>query len=83
MSIYDDNPDTGLPRKLEPPGGDPPEPETDTAASRLMDAVITVAACAPARRGTYVSHAKIYWPYIEELRAALDAMGVDWRSQQR
>jgi hypothetical protein len=50
------------------------------AAARVLDAAIAVAQQAPKRRGTYVSHAKIYWPCIEELRAALDALGIEWRT---
>jgi hypothetical protein len=50
-----------------------------TPAGRVLDAAIAIARAAPARRGQYVSHAKIYWPRIEELRAALDALGIDWR----
>jgi len=49
-------------------------------SARLLDAAEAVARQAPARRGTYVSHAKIYWPCIEELRAALDGLGVEWRN---
>jgi hypothetical protein len=52
----------------------------NTAAARLMDAAIAVADYAPAKRGQHVSSAQIYWPLIIELRAALDAMGVEWRS---
>jgi hypothetical protein len=54
----------------------PPEPEP---AARVLDAALRIARNAPATRGTYVSHARIYWPLIEELRAALDALGVEWR----
>jgi len=53
-----------------------PQPEP---AARVLDAALRIARNAPARRGTYVSHAKIHWPLIEELRAALDALGVEWR----
>lgn len=56
-----------------------PDPAPDPAPGRVLDAAIAVARQAPARRGKYVSHAKIYWPVIEELRAALDALGVEWR----
>lgn len=56
------------------------EPEEErTPAARLMDAVIAVAAAAPARPGTNVFAAKISWRKITELRDALDAMGVEWR----
>jgi hypothetical protein len=39
-----------------------------------------VAADAPLRQGTYVSHARIYWPGIDRLRRALEAVGVNWRA---
>lgn len=51
---------------------------TDPAVAAL-DAAIEIARNAPAKRGTYVSYAKIYWPLIEDLQAALDALGIDWR----
>jgi hypothetical protein len=53
-----------------------------TAPDRVLDAAITIARQAPAKRGAYVTYAKIYWPTIEELRAALDALGIDWRPRQ-
>lgn len=53
--------------------------EQTTPESRVLDAAIRIAADAPRTRGTYVSHAKIYWPHITELRAALDALGIQWR----
>ena len=62
----------------------PLTPEPDAASerspqARVLDAAVKVARSAPAKRGQYVTGAKVYWPYIEELRAALDAMGIDWR----
>jgi hypothetical protein len=50
-------------------------------AAQLLDAAIRIAAHAPKIRGQYVSSALIYWPHIEELRAALDALGVDWKPE--
>jgi hypothetical protein len=47
--------------------------------TRVLAAAITIARRAPQRRGSYVSHALIPWPLIEELREALDAGGVEWR----
>lgn len=47
--------------------------------SRVMEAAIAVAASPPAKRGQYVTGAKVYWPLIEELRAALDERGIEWR----
>lgn len=56
---------------------------SDNPAARVLDAAIDVARQAPARRGEYVSSALIYWPCIEELRAALDALGIDWRAPRK
>lgn len=53
--------------------------DADRAAGRVLDAAIQVARNAPARRGGYVSKALVYWPYIEELRDALDALGIEWQ----
>jgi hypothetical protein len=39
-----------------------------------------VAAYPPAKPGQYVSDAKVYWPLIIELRDALDAAGIEWRT---
>ena len=55
--------------------------DTADPAAALMDAAIAIARNAPLRRGTYVSHAKIYWPFIEDLRAQLEALGVEWRDR--
>jgi hypothetical protein len=43
----------------------------NTPEAELLDAAIAVARGAPLRRGTYVSHAKIYWPYIERPGAGI------------
>lgn len=48
-------------------------------AGRVLDVAIKIARDAPAKQGQYVSHAKVYWGDIHELRAALDALGVEWR----
>lgn len=56
--------------------------EPDNPAGRVLDAAIRVAAAAPKRRGTHVSSASIYWPYLLELREALDAMGIEWREER-
>jgi hypothetical protein len=47
----------------------------------VLDAAIKIAADAPARQGQYVTHAKVWWGDIHELRAALDEMGIEWRSK--
>ena len=52
-----------------------------TAAGRVLDAAIAVAAYPPKKKGQYVHSAGVYWPLIDELRAALDDMGVEWRPQ--
>jgi hypothetical protein len=50
-----------------------------TPAERLLDAAVAIARNAPAGHGATVSHTLVYWPRVEELRDALDAMGVEWR----
>lgn len=52
----------------------------NSPAARVLDAAIAVADYAPPKRGQFVTSAQIYWPLIEELRSALDAMDIDWRS---
>ena len=54
---------------------------TTTPANRVLDAAVAVARSAPAKQGQNVSHAKVYWPYIHELRAALEALGIEWSQQ--
>lgn len=49
------------------------------AASRVLDVAVKIARDAPAKQGKYVSHAKVWWGDIDELRAALDALGIEWR----
>jgi hypothetical protein len=48
-------------------------------ADRVLNAAVAVAAAAPLKRGKYVVSAQVYWSLIEELRDALDALGVEWR----
>ena len=48
-------------------------------AARLMDVAIKIAHDAPKKKGQYVSHALVYWGDLTELRAALDAMDIEWR----
>lgn len=45
----------------------------------LFDAVISVAAAAPMKKGATVFAAQIPWSRIERLRNALDAAGIEWR----
>jgi hypothetical protein len=47
--------------------------------AELLDAVIAVAAYPPLTHGPTTSMALVYWPTIERLRAALDAMGIEWK----
>ena len=53
-----------------------------TPAGRVLDAADGIAANAPARQGKFVTDALIYWPHIHELRAALDEMGIEWRTNR-
>ncbi len=54
-------------------------PSKGTPEYDLWVAAIEVATYAPLRPGTHVSGAKVAWPRLEALRAALDALGIDWR----
>lgn len=57
---------------------------TANPAAELLDASVAVAAYPPADgRGQHVSKALVYWPLIDRLRLALDAMGIDWREAAR
>lgn len=49
------------------------------AAGRVLDVAAKIARDAPKKRGQYVSHALVYWNDINDLRDALDALGIDWR----
>ena len=55
-------------------------PEKGTPEYALWVAAIEVAIHAPLKQGTYSSDAKVRWHAIHELRAALDAVGIDWRT---
>ena len=57
-----------------PAEGDPDWP--------LWVAAIDIAMNAPLRHGPTTSHALVYWPHIEQLRKALDALGIDWRPRK-
>jgi hypothetical protein len=54
-------------------------PEKGTPEYRLWIAAIEVAMAAPLSHGPTTTDAKVYWPKIEALRAALDELGVNWR----
>jgi signal recognition particle subunit SEC65 len=49
------------------------------SAARVLDAAIKVAAYPPKKKGQSVSSAQVYWPLIDELRDALDELGIEWR----
>lgn len=49
------------------------------AADKLAALAIDVACDAPLRQAEYVSDTKIRWSLIDEIRAALDQAGIDWR----
>jgi len=53
-------------------------PAKGTPEWDLWVAAIEVAMDAPERHGPTTSSALIYWPKIEALRAALEAVGIDW-----
>lgn len=52
--------------------------EDQTPAARVLDVTVRIAEAAPARRGRYVGAAQIRWSLIEELRAALTDLGIEW-----
>jgi len=60
---------SGRPRKGEP-------------GFEVWVAAIDVALEAPLKQGKYVGKAGIPWEVIHELRAALDAAGIDWRKHK-
>ena len=50
-------------------------------AARILDTAVLIARRAPKRQGKYTYSAQIPWKLIHELRAALDAVGVEWREE--
>lgn len=46
---------------------------------RLLNIAKQIAVAAPARKGSYVSAARVPWEMIEDLRALMDELGFDWR----
>ena len=54
-------------------------PPPGTPSYQLWLAAIDVALEAPLSQGTHVHAAQIPWTVIHELRAALDALSIDWR----
>jgi hypothetical protein len=53
-------------------------PAKGTPEWDLWVAAIEVAMDAPERHSATTTHALIYWPKVEQLRAALEAVGIDW-----
>lgn len=64
--------------------GQPPPakfPARGTAEWRLVRAAIGVACSAPESRETAATQtARVPWPRVEDLRHALERMGVEWRA---
>lgn len=61
----------------------PLRPMRGTPEYDLWIAAIEIAANAPLKQGENVSSAKISWPLIDQLRQALDELGLDWREVKR
>jgi hypothetical protein len=49
----------------------------------LLDAAASIAFNAPETHGPTTTHTLVYWPTVERLREALDALGIDWRKGSR
>jgi hypothetical protein len=58
-------------------------PAKGTPEYELWLAAIEVAIHAPLDRGVSTGSAQIYWPKIDRLRDALDAVGIDWRAAKQ
>jgi hypothetical protein len=56
-----------------------PKPEKDTPEYELWLCAIEVAVAAPWKQGTHSYSAQIPWNNVNNLRQALDALGIDWR----
>jgi hypothetical protein len=54
-------------------------PAKGTPEHDLWVAAIEVAAAAPAKQGQTVAKAAVPWHMIHQLRATLEALGIDWR----
>jgi hypothetical protein len=61
----------------------PSRPEKGSLEYELWLCAIEVAAYPPAKRGTNVYAAHVPWDAIDRLRAALEAVGVDWERAKR
>jgi hypothetical protein len=56
------------------------KPREGTPEYELWLCATDVAIAAPWKHGKYVHSAQVPWDDIERLRAALEAVGVDWRA---
>jgi hypothetical protein len=54
-----------------------------TPSEKLLRAAATAAAHGPARHGRYQLTAGIPWDALDDLRDALDELGIDWRAARR
>jgi hypothetical protein len=54
--------------------------ERALAARRILNHAVAVAQAAPKRKGFYTFAAQIPWTTINDLRDALDAAHIKWRS---
>jgi hypothetical protein len=53
--------------------------EQEVARSRVMGCALRIAARPPLKHGPTTFAASVPWSMIEELRDAIDELGVDWR----
>jgi len=53
--------------------------DAETAQQNVLRAAACIAGSAPKKAGSYVGSALIPWTYIRDLRAALDAAGIEWQ----
>jgi hypothetical protein len=50
------------------------------AEGEVMVAAVSIARAAPVKQNGGVSKAQIPWTLIDDLRAALDELGIDWKA---
>jgi len=67
-------------RTAEPGPGPRARPEKGTPEYALWVAAIDIAAAAPLDQAAHAFAAKVPWSQVHELRRALEAVGIDWRS---
>jgi hypothetical protein len=51
-----------------------------TDLTKIEKLAAEIAICAPERQGTYSRGALVPWETILEIRAELDALGIDWKA---